>query len=97
MSKRQNATGFASSEVKDDPDSLSEKEFSFPVAPLDGPHATVNVMLGLTANLGNYESARIDVGVRMPCNPDDIEATYVQAKEWCESRVKTEVKAIRQR
>jgi hypothetical protein len=97
MSERQNATGFSESEKKDDPDSLSRQEFNFPVAPIEGPPATVNVMLGLTINQGNYESARIDVGIRMPCNPADAEETYQRAKDWCESRIQIEVKSIRGR
>jgi hypothetical protein len=95
MSERQNATGFSETEKKDDPDSKIRQEFSFPISPIDGPPATVNVMLGLTINQGNYESARIDVGIRMPCNPADVEETYQTAKDWCESRIKIEVKSIR--
>ncbi len=97
MSDRQNATGFAATELKDDPDSLSQKEFSFPVQPIDGPPATVNVMLGLTINQGNYESARIDVGIRWPCQPtqEAAEQAYRAAKDWCESRIKVEVRSMR--
>jgi len=34
-----------------------------------GVFADVYVKLGLTINIGDYESARIDVGVSMPCKP----------------------------
>lgn len=41
--------------------------------------------LGVTLNLGNFESLRVDVGVEMPCNPIDmglaIDDAYVLAEE----------------
>jgi hypothetical protein len=38
----------------------------------------VNVRLGSTLNMGDYESFRIDVGITMPCKPTmkDVEQTF---------------------
>lgn len=51
--------------------------------------ALVNVSMGLTKNLGNYESLKIQIGITIPCLPtgEDIEATYEQAKAWVDEKV----------
>ena len=36
--------------------------------------AQVHCQLGMTINIGNYESFRIDFGVTMPCDPKDVDA-----------------------
>lgn len=50
---------------------------------------------GLTLNLGNYESARVDVGIRLPCYREEVEQADEFAREWCESRIRTEVDEVR--
>lgn len=51
--------------------------------------AYVNVSMGLTRNIGNYESVRIHVGVTLPCAPDAkvVEETYKEAKAWVDTKV----------
>lgn len=54
----------------------------------------ITVTLGRTLNLGNYESARMDVGVTVDLDPDDnpsevFEATYKTAKEKLNSKIET--------
>ena len=34
---------------------------------------------GVTINLGNYESSRVDYGLTIPCNPEEIEVTTTEA------------------
>ena len=53
----------------------------------DKPLSTVNVSMGMTRNLGNYESLKITVGVTMPCEESDLNATYMVAKEWVDARI----------
>ena len=57
--------------------------------------ATVEIGYGLTLNIGNYESARVDVKVSVPCYREETDAAYEYAKTWAESRVKQEVAAVR--
>ena len=57
--------------------------------------ATVEIGYGLTLNIGNYESARVDVKVSVPCYREETDAAYEYAKAWAESRVKQEVAAVR--
>ena len=50
--------------------------------------ALVSVSMGITRNLGNYESFRFNVTITMPCSPtaEDIEETYEQCKGWCDGK-----------
>jgi hypothetical protein len=58
--------------------------------------AMVEIGYGLTLNIGNYESARIDVRISLPCYPEEADGAFSFAKKWTEERIQTEVKAIRQ-
>lgn len=55
----------------------------------DGPAANVGVSIGLTRNLGNYESVKITVSLFMPCNPveEEINSTYDEVKGWVDTRI----------
>lgn len=69
-------------------------EFKLPKG-AKGPFAEANVSLGITLNLGNYESIRIDVGARVPCRPEDMDDTYEKTLAWAESRIDHKVKEVR--
>ena len=53
--------------------------------------AYVRVSAGVTKNLGNYESLRVDVSVSMPCHVDDIEGTYDRTSDIVAGYLETEV------
>lgn len=57
--------------------------------------ATVELGYGLTLNIGNYESARVDVKVSVPCYREETDAAYEWAKNWAEARVRQEVQSVR--
>jgi hypothetical protein len=61
----------------------------------EGPVAKVVRGYGLTLNLKNYESARLDVRVEVPCHVEDIDKADEWARAWVEERVKTEVAGVR--
>jgi hypothetical protein len=42
---------------------------------------------GRTINLGNFESTRISVAVKMPCTKDGLNATYDEAVAWVDERL----------
>ncbi len=46
---------------------------------------------GLTINLGNFEAARLDVGISFPCYREEIIDADNFASDFCESRIKHEV------
>lgn len=49
--------------------------------------AVVSVNIGVTRNLGNYESVKFSVQLSMPCDPSDVDSTFNEAKGWVDSRV----------
>lgn len=51
-------------------------------------HVTVNA--GLTVNLGNFESLRLDCSVRIPCLPTEIDAAYEVAAEFVSTKINEE-------
>lgn len=53
------------------------------------PLASVFVSMGITRNLGNYESVKVNIGITLPCevDADTIEQTYAEAKSWVDSKV----------
>ena len=52
--------------------------------------ANVSVKGGATVNLGNYESARVDVMLSVPCYIEEIDEVYEQTKDWVDRMVKKE-------
>lgn len=61
----------------------------------EGPVSKVRRGYGLTLNLGNYESARLDVTVEVPCYLEDVDAADEWARAWVERRVVQEVENVR--
>ncbi len=57
--------------------------------------AKVSVSQGLTLNLGNYESARIEVSIAVPCYREEVDDAYRYAISWVEDRLSTEVSSVR--
>jgi len=49
--------------------------------------AHVQVDYSLTINLGNFESARVGVSVRVPCYAEEIDDAYAYAQSWVAKRV----------
>ncbi len=60
------------------------------------PPAEVGVGLGLTLQLRPYESARIDVSVRVPCYAAEMEGAYEFAKRFVHERLDAERDAVRE-
>ena len=52
--------------------------------------AKVSFALGLTLNIGNYESARIDVGVALPCYREELHDAYTFARTLVTERLSKE-------
>ena len=65
------------------------------VVKFDTTPAIVKRGYGLTLNLGNYESARIDVSIEVPCYLEDVDKADAWARKWVEERVVQEVNGVR--
>lgn len=57
------------------------------IRPFVSSPSTVSVKAGFTKNLGNYESARVDIMLTMPCYPEEIDGIYEEVKDWVDSRI----------
>lgn len=56
--------------------------------------AKVFMDLAVTINLGNYESAKISVGISVPCYKEEVDAAYDYAKNWISDRLQQEVAEV---
>lgn len=57
--------------------------------------AVVGVDYGMTMNLGNYESVKVNVALQMPCYVEEIDGAHEFAAKWVEDRVGKEINLIR--
>jgi len=46
--------------------------------------AEVSYSVGITLNMGNFESARVDVGIKMPCYVEEVDVTFRRVQAWAE-------------
>lgn len=58
--------------------------------------AKVSVEMGMTINLGNYESARVSVVLAVPCYLEEVDRTFAWAKKWVEEKTLEEADEARQ-
>lgn len=51
--------------------------------------ANVGLTVAFTKNLGDYNSAKIQVSLHLPCEPepDVINAAFEQITEWCDTKL----------
>lgn len=56
--------------------------------------AVVRFGIGATINMGNYESARVDVEVTVPCYKEEVDDAYEFARKWAKTRLEAEAEVI---
>lgn len=59
------------------------------------PHAMVSCGMGVTVNMGNYESCKVDVHVSIPCYPAEVAQAYNKVRGWCEQVVRREIDLLK--
>jgi hypothetical protein len=71
----------------------NENSFPVKIKDLEGNVTRVRVSGGLTKNMGNYESLRVDVSIEMPCpaTPEGVEKAYQYCAVWVPERIKNMV------
>lgn len=52
-----------------------------------GTPAVVSVSAGRTINLGNFNSAKVEVSLSFPCDPDDIDECYKHVYGWVDGKM----------
>lgn len=81
--------------TKRDPGEETVEEETIAVHEFVTTPAEVEVGVALTLNLGNFESAKLNVNVRVPCYKEELDAAYLFAQSFVESRVSKERDQIR--
>lgn len=71
-----------------------EEQFDLEVRQFSVEPAYVKAGYGLTINLGNYESARCDVGVTLPCYVEEVPEALKEAWKIAEEEIKKQKKAV---
>ncbi len=64
------------------------------VQPFESEVARVSVSKGLTVNMGNYESARVDVTLSLPCYPEEVVAAIGHVDKMVEGKLMLERDAL---
>ena len=59
---------------------------TYPVSVFGEP-AMITVKTGLTKNLGEYNSLRVDVGISYPCSQSEIDSTFDFCSEWVSNKL----------
>lgn len=57
--------------------------------------AYVRISHGMTSNMGNFESLRIDVAVTMPCYREDVDETRARISDYVAECLESEVGSYR--
>lgn len=65
------------------------------VIPLDKLHH-LHVSGSSTVNLGNYNSAKITVGITMPCTLETLAESYDFATSWVEGKIGEATQAVKE-
>jgi hypothetical protein len=71
-----------------------EEQLDLAVRKFETEPAFVKAGYGLTINLGNYESARCDVGVTLPCYVEEITEAMKEAWKIAEEEIQKQRKAV---
>lgn len=83
-------------EARNTGETVGEKDISAPPAIVEGDSlrlARVRVSGGLTKNMGNFNSVRVNVSVELPTEPDDasLEAAYARASRLVQDYIDREL------
>jgi hypothetical protein len=55
----------------------------------------ITINCGKTINLGNYESARVDISITVPTTKDSLEDAYEFATSWVDNKMAEAVEGVK--
>ena len=93
------ATISTSTEIRDHGATVSQVDntdkVEIPLENIKNP-GYVGVKGGITKNLGNFESARIEISISLPCHPSDagLEETYQKATAFVDDLIARELRKV---
>lgn len=73
---------------------IEEKHISFAVELTTMFPTKVVFGLHRTIGLPNYDSAKVNIGIEVYCDPSTVDETLQKAAAWCEARLKAKVDPI---
>lgn len=82
---------------KDDEEEYVEEQLEVRRFPDGVAPAHVTAKYGMTLNLGNYESARCDVSVTLPCFVEEIDDAFTEAWGIAKTQIRSQTKNIKKR
>lgn len=53
----------------------------------DKPLCNVGVRQGVTINMGNYNSAKLEVSLFIPCDAAEVDEAFLIAKNWTDEKL----------
>jgi hypothetical protein len=71
-----------------------EQQETIEVRNFETEPAEVGINYGLTINLGDFNSARVDVSVKIPCYVEEKDEAFANISAWAEDRIRKEVEII---
>lgn len=63
---------------------------------IEKPKAIVKAGASMTLNLGNYQSARVEAGIELPCDIEDVPQEFDRAWAMVERQLNLKVSEIKQ-
>lgn len=72
----------------------SEESEDVEVRVFETEPAVIGYSGGKTVNLGNFESIRVDVSIRLPCYVEELDDAYKWAQDWVGSRIEDEIDKV---
>lgn len=74
---------------------VAESDHQLEVHVFQTEPAKVSFEAGVTMNMGNYESARISVGVSVPCYKEELPDALVFARAFVEGEIAKQMKEVK--
>ncbi|MCL4743816.1 MAG: hypothetical protein KJZ83_00225 [Burkholderiaceae bacterium] len=59
-----------------------------------GPWCEVGVDMSYTHNLGNYQSAKIGISLKVPCQHSEIDSVFDYSKEWVDTKLQSMIEEL---
>ena len=77
-------------EIANDDGTVEERSEVVDEIVVDKPMANVGLKVGMTKNMGDFNSLRIDVSLFLPSELDtkSLNKTFKRADKWCEKKMK---------
>lgn len=92
--KQEMKQGIAKVTTKDTNGAEETKEEVVSEVVYDQPTCNVGFRAGVTRNMGNYNSLRVEVSLFMPCYPQEIEDTFAFTKEWVDNKMNETIESL---